>query len=151
MFDFMYADPGFDVKSALSWVDAHKGTELRAVTLSYPVTQVFPLPLTDSLEQRLHLLIDNQQRAHLFPMTEESLGLFSKHKANAFFYEVDNADQKIHGFGVKDLVEPVGDLSKEGYVFGSQKLWSIVFPAETESIAAVVTRRSDEVSAMEPP
>lgn len=140
------ADPGYDVKAALSWVDVHKGTEVKSVKLSYPVTQVVPVPVTDSSEQRLHLLIDNQRRGHLFPATEESLALFLKHKDDAYFYEVDDADQKIHGYAIGDLVDPSAVDIKEGYVFSSNKLWSIVFPSETESITAVVARRPDEVT-----
>ncbi|KAG0624001.1 hypothetical protein M758_3G216900 [Ceratodon purpureus] len=140
------ADPGYDVKSALSWVDAHKGTELQSVKLSFPVMRVVSIPLTDSSEQRLHLLIDNLRRGHLFPATEESLALFLKYKENAYFYEVDDADQKMHGYGMKDLVDPNLVDIKEGYVFETEKLWSIVFPSETEAITAVVTRRPDEVS-----
>lgn len=104
------------------------------------------IPLTDSSEQRLHLLIDHLRKGHLFPATEESLALFLKHKENAYFYEVDDADQKMHGYGVKDLADPSLVDVKEGYVFETQKLWSIVFPAETETITAVVTRRPDEVN-----
>lgn len=140
------ADPGYDVKGALSWIDVHKGTELQSVKLSYSVTQVVTTPVTDSSEQRLHLLIDNRKRAHLFPATEESLALFLKYKENAYFYEVDKADQKMHGYGLLDLVDPSTGNIKEGYVFESRKLWSIVFPAETESITTVVTRKSDEVT-----
>lgn len=143
---FLVTDPGYDVKSALSWVDVHEGRELQSVKLSFPVTQVVSIPVTDSSEQRLHLLIDNQRRGHLFPATEESLALFMKHKENAYFYEADDADQKMHGYGMKDLVDPSLVDIKEGYVFGTQRLWSIVFPSETESITAVVTRRPDEVS-----
>lgn len=142
---FHVVDPGYDVKAALSWVDVHKGTEVKSVKLSYPVTRVVPVPVTDSSEQRLHLLIDNQRRGHLFPATEESLALFLKHKDDAYFYEVDDADQKIHGYAIGDLVDPSAVDIKEGYVFGSNKLWSIVFPSETESITAVVARRPDEV------
>lgn len=119
---------------------------MQSVKLSYSVTQVVTTPVTDSSEQRLHLLIDNRKRAHLFPATEESLALFLKYKENAYFYEVDKADQKMHGYGLLDLVDPSTGNIKEGYVFESRKLWSIVFPAETESITTVVTRKSDEVS-----
>lgn len=139
-----FAGPGSDAPAVLTWVDGHKGKELRSMTLSYPVTQSFSLPITDSSEQRLHLFIDKQQKAHLFPNTEESFALFVKQKANAYFYEVDEKKGTIEGYGIRDQVQ--SSDAKEDYVFASEKLWSIVFPAETEAIAAVVTRRSDEVS-----
>ena len=119
---------------------------VESVKLSFPVMQVVSVPLSDSSEQRLHLFIDNVKKMHLFPATEESLALFLKHKENAYFYEVDDADQKMHGYGVKGLVDPSLVDIKEGYVFETQKLWSIVFPSETEAITAVATRRPDEVS-----
>jgi hypothetical protein len=134
-----------DVPAVLSWVDAHKGIELRTMKLSYPVTHAFGLPLTDSSEQRLHLFVDDQAQAHLLPGSEESLDLFLKQKDNAYFYEVDRTKGIIEGYGIKGLVEASRQTSSEGYLFETEKLWSVVFPEETESIATVATRRPDEV------
>ncbi|CAM6050215.1 unnamed protein product [Sphagnum compactum] len=134
-----------DFPAVLSWVDAYKGIELRTVKLSYPVTHAFGLPLTDSSEQRLHLFVDDQAQAHLLPGSEESLDLFLKQKDNAYFYEVDRTKGIIEGYGIKGLVESSRQTSSEGYLFETEKLWSVVFPEETESIATVATRRPDEV------
>ncbi len=49
-----------DFPAVLSWVDAYKGIELCTMKLSYPVTDAFGLPLTDSSEQQLHLFVDDQ-------------------------------------------------------------------------------------------
>ncbi|CAM6027580.1 unnamed protein product [Sphagnum balticum] len=134
-----------DFPSVLSWVDAYKGIELHTMKLSYPVTHAFGLPLTDSSEQRLHLFVDDQAQAHLLPGSEESLDLFLKQKDNAYFYEVDRTKGIIEGYGIKGLVESSRQTSNEGYLFETEKLWSVVFPEETESIATVATRRPDEV------
>jgi hypothetical protein len=70
---------------------------------------------------------------------------FPEFQNSTKIYEVDDADQKMHGYGITELVDPsLG--TKEGYVFGTHRLWSIVFPLETETITAVVARRPDEVS-----
>ncbi|CAK9221974.1 unnamed protein product [Sphagnum jensenii] len=134
-----------DFPAVLSWVDAYKGIELHTMKLSYPVTHAFGLPLTDSSEQRLHLFVDDQAQAHLLPGSEESLDLFLKQKDNAYFYEVDRTKGIIEGYGIKGLVESSRQTSSEGYLFETEKLWSVVFPEETESIATVATRRPDEV------
>ncbi|CAM6003737.1 unnamed protein product [Sphagnum balticum] len=134
-----------DFPAVLSWVDAYKGIELHTMKLSYPVTHAFGLPLTDSSEQRLHLFVDDQAQAHLLPGSEESLDLFLKQKDNAYFHEVDRTKGIIEGYGIKGLVESSRQTSSEGYLFETEKLWSVVFPEETESIATVATRRPDEV------
>ncbi len=138
-----------DFPAVLSWVDAYKGIELHTMKLSYPVTHAFGLPLTDSSEQRLHLFVDDQAQAHLLPGSEESLDLFLKQKDNAYFYEVDRTKGIIEGYGIKGLVESSRQTSSEGYLFETEKLWSVVFPEETESIATVATRRPDEVTTTE--
>jgi len=67
---------GPDDTGILSFVDSHSGKELESYRLSYPISQVIPLPMTDSTEQRLHLFVDNNARAHLFPRTKEALSIF---------------------------------------------------------------------------
>jgi hypothetical protein len=88
-------------------------------------------------------------QAHLLPGSEESLDLFLKQKDNAYFYEVDRTKGIIEGYGIKGLVESSRQTSSEGYLFETEKLWSVVFPEETESIATVATRRPDEVTTTE--
>ena len=51
----------------LSFVDSHGGKEINSYRISNSISQVIPLPMTNSTEQRIHLFVDNNARAHLFP------------------------------------------------------------------------------------
>jgi hypothetical protein len=77
---------GLDDTGILSFVDSHSGKELESYRFSYPISQVIPLPMTDSTEQRLHLFVDNNARAHLFPRTKEALSIFLKQMSNIYLY-----------------------------------------------------------------
>ena len=66
---------------------------------------------------------------------------FPEFQNSTKIYEVDDADHKMHGYGITELVDPsLG--TKEGYVFGTHRLWSIVIPLETETITVVVATDS---------
>ena len=67
-----------DDTGILSFVDTHSGKELNSYRISNSIPQVIPLPMKDSMEQRLHLFVDNNARAHLFPRTDEALSVFLK-------------------------------------------------------------------------
>ena len=77
---------GPDDTGILSFVDSHSGKELTSHRLSNSISQVIPLPMTDSMEQRLHLFVDNNARAHLFPRSDEALSIFLKKKSNIYLY-----------------------------------------------------------------
>lgn len=137
---------GSDSPGVLSWVDVRVGREVKHVRLSYPIKQVIPLPITDESEQRLHLLMDSHLRAHLFPASEESLALFEERRQDTYYYLVDKEKGIITGFEIKERSKSSELEKQEGYVFETRKLWSIIFPAETEKISTVVSRRLDEVN-----
>jgi hypothetical protein len=59
---------------------------------------------------------------------------------------VDRTKGIIEGYGIKGLVESSRQTSREGYLFETEKLWSVVFPEETELIATVASRRPDKVT-----
>ena len=57
-------------------MDTYIGKEINSLGLTHSVVQVIPLPLTDSTEQRLHLLLDVNQHAHLYPRSLEAISIF---------------------------------------------------------------------------
>ncbi|KAI5054835.1 hypothetical protein GOP47_0029980, partial [Adiantum capillus-veneris] len=128
----------------LAWVDAFSGKEIRSAKLTYFIEQIIPLPYTDSAEQRLHIIIDDHANVHLFPSTEESLQLFMEHAPSTHFYMIDEEKGIITGFVVKgpQPASPIGP--SDGILFQSQKLWTIMFPGDSEKIITTATRRLDE-------
>ncbi|KAL4194055.1 hypothetical protein AMTRI_Chr05g57370 [Amborella trichopoda] len=133
---------GLGSPNFLSFVDSYTGKELESLRLTHPVTQVVPLPFTDSLEQRLHLFVDGEKRAHLHPRSSESLGVFLRELPNIYLYSIDSERGIIRGYGLKGkCIREEGD----DYCFETRELWKVVFPLESEKISAVATRKSNEV------
>ncbi|XP_068652377.1 uncharacterized protein [Aristolochia californica] len=133
---------GSEALGVLSFIDSYTGRELHSVKLTHSIVQVFPLPFTDSTEQRLHLLLDYQKRAHLYPRSSDSLNTFLKEQANIYWYSVDSERGIIRGHTLRGncMSEVIDD-----YCFDTRELWSIVFPAETEKIATIASRKPNEV------
>ncbi|KAA8521807.1 hypothetical protein F0562_012480 [Nyssa sinensis] len=125
----------------LSIVDTYTGKELNSLGPVHSIVQVIPLPFTDSTEQRLHLLIDADWHAHLYPRTPEAIGIFQHEFANIYCYSVkaDKGIIKGHVLGKNCFLEVADE-----YCFETKDLWSIVFP-ESEKIIATVTRKLNEV------
>ncbi|CAM6116723.1 unnamed protein product [Calypogeia fissa] len=137
---------GPDAHGILSWVDLYEGEELmKPLQLNFAPKFVIPLPLTTATEQRIHLVVDDEQKVHVFPRTEESLSLFMKSKPSTYFYLVNKDDGTINGYTIKDRVHATAEGDGDGYVFDSERIWSVVFPPETEVISTVVSRRQDEI------
>ncbi|KAJ7965963.1 ER membrane protein complex subunit 1 [Quillaja saponaria] len=134
--------PILDAPSFISFVDTYTGKELNSLDLVQSVTQVIPLPYTDSTEQRLHLLIDINQQAYLYPKTPEAIGILQNEFSNVYWYSVDADNGVIKGHALKSSC--VHEVVDE-YCFNSRDLWSVVFPPESENIIATVTRKSNEV------
>ena len=80
---------GPDDTEIISFVDSHSGKELNSYSISNSISQVIPLPMKDSMEQRLHLFVDNNARAHFFPRTDEALSIILKQMSNIYLYFVD--------------------------------------------------------------
>ncbi|XP_057467683.1 LOW QUALITY PROTEIN: uncharacterized protein LOC130757055 [Actinidia eriantha] len=131
-----------DAPGVLSIVDAYTGMELNPLGAAHSIVQVIPLPFTDSTEQRLHLLIDSDQHAHLYPRTQEAIRIFQREFANIYWYSVEVDNGVLRGHVLKDNC--VLEVADE-YCFNTRDLWSIVFPSESEKIIATVTRKSSEV------
>lgn len=132
-----------DAPAVLSFVDAYTGKELNSLRLPHSVAQVVPLPFTDSTEQRLHLLIDTEKHAHLFPRSPDSIKLFLHELPNIYWYHIDKERDIIKGHTLHancDLDEA------DRYCFKTRELWSVVFPSESEKIAVTATRKLNEVS-----
>ncbi|PSS01195.1 ER membrane protein complex subunit 1 like [Actinidia chinensis var. chinensis] len=131
-----------DAPGVLSIVDTYTGMELNPLGATHSIVQVIPLPFTDSTEQRLHLLIDSDQHAHLYPRTREAISIFQREFANIYWYSVEVDNGVLRGHVLKDNC--ILEVADE-YCFNTRDLWSIVFPSESEKIIATVTRKSSEV------
>lgn len=134
---------GYNALGILSFVDSHTGKELESHKLSYSISQVIPLPMTDSTERRLHLLVDNNARVHLFPRTSEALSIFLKQKSDIYVYFIDVEKGSIRGYGIDD--HDMQDKEFKNYCFKTRELWSILFPHDSEKILATATKKLDEV------
>ncbi|KAF7817131.1 ER membrane protein complex subunit 1 [Senna tora] len=128
--------------AVLSFIDAYTGMELNALSLAHTIDQVIPLPYTDSTEQRLHLIIDVNQQAHLYPRTPEAIDILQRGFSNVYWYSVEADNGIIRGHALKSNC--IGEVVDE-YCFVFRDLWSVVFPSESEKIIATVTRKPNEV------
>ncbi|KAK2446230.1 ER membrane protein complex subunit [Trifolium repens] len=134
--------PSLSAPTALSFLDAYTGKELNSLSLAHTVARVIPLPYTDSTEQRLHLIIDFNKHAYLYPRTPEASEILKHEFSNIYWYSVEADNGVIRGHALKsNCIHEVVDE----YCFVFRDLWSIVFPSESEKIIATVTRKSNEV------
>ncbi|XWS17725.1 hypothetical protein CRYUN_Cryun33cG0091800 [Craigia yunnanensis] len=133
--------PSSDAPGVLSFVDTYTGKELSSLSLIHSVAQVIPLPYTDSTEQRLHLLIDADKHAHLYPKTSGAIDIFQHEFSNMYWYSVEYDNGIIKGHALKSKCTSGVDE----FCFETRELWSIVFPSESEKIIATVTRKLNEV------
>ncbi|XVF48572.1 hypothetical protein PTKIN_Ptkin03bG0201300 [Pterospermum kingtungense] len=131
-----------DAPGILSFVDAYTGKELSSLSLVHSVAEVIPLPYTDSTEQRLHLLIDADKHAHLYPKTPEAISIFEREFSNIYWYSVEDDNGIMKGHALKSKC--TGEVADE-FCFDTRELWSIVFPSESEKIIATVARKLNEV------
>ncbi|PIN21465.1 hypothetical protein CDL12_05810 [Handroanthus impetiginosus] len=131
-----------DSAGVLSIVDTYTGEERSHMGPLHSIIRIIPLPFTDSLEQRLHLLLDGNQQAHLYPRTAEALRIFQQELGNIYWYSAETNKGILRGHGVQKncVLEETDD-----FCFDSRDLWSIVFPSESETIAATATRSLNEV------
>lgn len=131
-----------DSSGVLSIVDVYTGEERQITGPVHSISHIIQLPFTDSIEQRLHLLLDAQGKAHLYPRTEEALDIFKRELGNIYWYSIETDKGVLRGHAVqKNCVLEVADY----FCFDTKGLWSIVFPFESEKIAATATRSSNEV------
>jgi len=131
-----------DAPGVLSVIDSYTGKERSSEKLAHSVVHIIPLPFTDSKEQRLHLIMDANSRAHLYPRTQESMNIFLHEISNAYWYSVDTTRGIIRGHTYKSKCNL--DVSDD-YCFDTKELWSIVLPIESEKIATIATRKMNEV------
>ncbi|PON37264.1 ER membrane protein complex subunit [Parasponia andersonii] len=130
-----------DAPGVLSFVDTYTGKEISSSSLTHSIIQVIPLQLTDSTEQRLHLLIDVNRHAYLYPRTPEAISIFQHEFSNIYWYSVDADKGIIKGYALKSNS---GEVLDE-YSFDSRDLWSVVFPSDSEKIIATAARKLNEV------
>ncbi|KAL0374979.1 UNVERIFIED_CONTAM: ER membrane protein complex subunit [Sesamum radiatum] len=130
-----------DSAGVLSIVDTYTGEERNHIGPIHSIAHIIPLQFTDSMEQRLHLLVDANRHAHLYPRTAEALGIFQRELGNIYWYAAETDKGILRGYGVqKNCVLEVAD----DFCFDTRDLWSIVFPSESEKIAATATRSLNE-------
>ncbi|CAL0319236.1 unnamed protein product [Lupinus luteus] len=132
--------PSLAAPAVLSFIDAYTGLEVNSLSHAHTVAQVIPLPYTDSTEQRLHLIIDVNQHAYLYPRTPEAIDILKREFSNVYWYSVESDNGVIRGHALKSNCKAVDE-----YCFDLRDLWSIVFPSESERIIATVTRKLNEV------
>ncbi|KAK6140062.1 hypothetical protein DH2020_026197 [Rehmannia glutinosa] len=131
-----------DSAGVLSIVDTYTGEERNHMGPVHSIAHIIPLPFSDSMEQRLHLLVDANGHAHLYPRSAEALGIFQRDLGNIYWYSAETDKNILRGHGVrKNCVLEVSDE----FCFDTRDLWSIVFPSESEKIAATATRSLNEV------
>ncbi|KAJ3694522.1 hypothetical protein LUZ60_010002 [Juncus effusus] len=123
-------------------VDCYSGKEVESLVMDHGVDETVALPLTDASEQRLHLFVDGDLNAHLYPKSEDSLRIFWGEMANLYYYRVESEKGVIKGYSFK---KGCGARSVGENCFGTREIWSIVFPSETEKIIATSTRKLNEV------
>ncbi|KAI4337487.1 hypothetical protein L6164_015897 [Bauhinia variegata] len=134
--------PSLAAPAVLSFIDAYTGRELNSLSPAHTVAQVIPLPYTDSTEQRLHLIIDVNQQAYLYPKTPKAIDILQHEFSNVYWYsvEVDNGIIRGHALNSRCNREVVDE-----YCFDFRDLWSIVFPSESERIITTTRRKLNEV------
>ncbi|RLN30089.1 ER membrane protein complex subunit 1 [Panicum miliaceum] len=124
-----------------SILDSYSGEELNAMKLDHSVVQIIPLTLKDLSEQRLHLIVDSNSNAHLYPKSPDALDVFLHEMPNLYFYSVDILTNVIRGYSLQKSCDTEGDE----YCFRTKELWSIIFPSDSERIAISETRKMNEV------
>lgn len=130
-----------DAPGIFSIIDSYTGKVHNSLTLEHSVRHIMPLPLTDSTEQRLHLIVDSNLQAHLYPRTSDCAKIFLREMPNIYFYSVDEETNIIRGYSLESNELDIG----EKYIFRAKELWSIIIPSESEKIVATATRKMNEV------
>ncbi|KAK3137235.1 hypothetical protein QOZ80_5BG0449570 [Eleusine coracana subsp. coracana] len=125
-----------------SVLDSYSGEELNSMRLDHSVVQIIQLTLKDSSEQRLHLIVDSNSHAHLYPKSPDALNVFHNEMSNLYFYSVDVHRNVIRGYS---LEKSCGLNLDDEYCFSTKELWSIIFPSDAERIAISETRKMNEV------
>ncbi|XP_010925904.1 uncharacterized protein [Elaeis guineensis] len=134
--------PSHDALGVFSVVDSYTGKERNSLKLAHSIIQVIPLPLTDSTEKRLHLIIDANLQAHLYPRTRDSVNIFLHEMSNIYWHSINVGKGVIRGYSLRSGCNL--DVVDE-YCFNTKELWRIVFPSESEKIATTATRKMNEV------
>ncbi|XP_020574945.1 ER membrane protein complex subunit 1 [Phalaenopsis equestris] len=125
-----------------SIIDSYTGKLRSSQKLPHSIFQVIRLPLTDSTEQHLHLVIDSNFDAHLYPRTAESIDIFLSEISNIYWYSVDSIEGIMRGYSFNSKCK--SDM-EDRYCFNTKELWSIIFPAHSEKLAVIATRKMNEV------
>ena len=123
-------------------LDSYSGEELNSQSFDHSVAQIIPLTLKDSSEQRLHLIVDSNCNAHLYPRSPDALNSFISEISNQYFYSVDIQKNAIRGYSLQKSCDFNSD---DTYCFSTKLLWSIIFPSDAERISVSEARQLNEV------
>ncbi|KAF6994173.1 hypothetical protein CFC21_010937 [Triticum aestivum] len=123
-------------------LDSYSGEELNSRSFDHSVAQIIPLTLKDSSEQRLHLIVDSNSNAHLYPRSLDALNSFISEMSNQYFYSVDIQKNAIRGYSLQKSCDFNSD---DTYCFSTKLLWSIIFPSDAERISVSEARKMNEV------
>uniref|UniRef100_A0A8R7P0I9 ER membrane protein complex subunit 1 n=1 Tax=Triticum urartu TaxID=4572 RepID=A0A8R7P0I9_TRIUA len=123
-------------------LDSYSGEELNSQSFDHSVAQIIPLTLKDSSEQRLHLIVDSNSNAHLYPRSPDALNSFINEMSNQYFYSVDIQKNAIRGYSLQKSCDFNSD---DTYCFSTKLLWSIIFPSDAERISVSEARKMNEV------
>ncbi|KAF6983156.1 hypothetical protein CFC21_001422 [Triticum aestivum] len=122
-------------------LDSYSGEELNSQSFDHSVAQIIPLTLKDSSEQRLHLIVDSNSNAHLYPRSPDALNSFINEMSNQYFYSVDIQKNAIRGYSLQKSCDFNSD---DTYCFSTKLLWSIIFPSDAERISVSEARKMNE-------
>ncbi|XP_062889253.1 ER membrane protein complex subunit 1 [Mobula hypostoma] len=108
-----------------------KRSQINPPTLTRPILQSLLLPIVDQDYAKVLLLIDDEHKVMVFPSSRNILQQLQNSAPVIFFYLVDPVLGKLNGYSLhKDL--------------GTQEIWEVVIPTDTQKIVIVKGKRSNE-------
>lgn len=116
-------------------VDTMTGKISGKEKLPYTASDVFTLPLKDTLANTLLMVVDTKKEVHIFPPTNDAKEIFRSKLHSVFFYQTNVAEGVITGYTVREKQS----------VFVGQQLWTVAMPANVEKISAVSAAKGDRV------
>eukprot|EP00462_Mataza_sp_D1_P025069 CAMPEP_0175138306 /NCGR_PEP_ID=MMETSP0087-20121206/10276_1 /TAXON_ID=136419 /ORGANISM="Unknown Unknown, Strain D1" /LENGTH=1035 /DNA_ID=CAMNT_0016421195 /DNA_START=32 /DNA_END=3139 /DNA_ORIENTATION=- len=128
-------------------LDATSGEETSRKVLPFRVNHVVPLPLTDSQDNQLVMLVDDTHQPHILPDSDEAASLFAAHAKNVFYYNTDVVTGEVSGYALNRAAAGGGGGggAGAGQGFRGEQVWSVVFPPDVEAIASIAASRGDNV------
>uniref|UniRef100_A0A4W3HCC5 ER membrane protein complex subunit 1 n=1 Tax=Callorhinchus milii TaxID=7868 RepID=A0A4W3HCC5_CALMI len=99
--------------------------------LDRPILQSLLLPIVDQDYAKVLLLIDAEHKVTAFPSSRNILQQLQTSASVIYFYLVDPVQGKLNGFHLRED-------------FGTEEIWEVAIPTETQRIVTVKGKRSNE-------